>query len=65
MMRSGEQFIRMLKEAALNVPLIVTAILYMDDLGQGFDRLGCTIRLRKPFSLDTLFDLIRTGLAKD
>ena len=67
MMRTGseEQFIRMVKEAAPNVPLIVTATLYMDDLEERLDRLGCPIRLQKPFSLDTLLDLIRTGLAKD
>lgn len=66
MMRTGseEQFIRMVKEAAPNVPLIVTATLYLDDLEERLDRLGCAVRLQKPFSLDTLLDLIKTGLSK-
>ena len=67
MMRTGseEGFIRMVREAAPGVPLIVTATLFLDDLEERLDRLGCTVRLQKPFSLDTLLDLIRTGLAKD
>ncbi len=65
MMRSGseEGFIRMVREAAPGVPLIVTATLFLDDLEERLDRLGCTVRLQKPFSLDTLLDLIRNGLA--
>jgi DNA-binding NtrC family response regulator len=67
MMHSGseERFIRMVQEAAPGVPLIVTATLFMDDLEERLDRLGCTVRLQKPFSLDTLLELIKTGLAKD
>jgi DNA-binding NtrC family response regulator len=67
MMRTGseEGFIRMVREAAPGVPLIVTATLFLDDLEERLDRLGCTVRLQKPFSLDTLLELIRTGLAKD
>ena len=67
MMRTGseERFIRMVREAAPGVPLIVTATLFLDDLEERLDRLGCTVRLQKPFSLDTLLDLIRTGLAMD
>jgi DNA-binding NtrC family response regulator len=66
MMHSGseERFIRMVQEAAPGVPLIVTATLYLDDLEERLDRLGCKIRLEKPFSLDVLLDLIRTGLAE-
>jgi len=67
MMRSGseERFIQMVQEAAPGLPLIVTATLFLDDLEERLDRLGCTVRLQKPFSLDTLLDLIRTGLARD
>ena len=67
MMRPGseEKFIRMVQEVAPRMPLIVTATLFLDDLEERLDRLGCPIRLQKPFSLDTLLDLIRTGLAKD
>ena len=67
MMRSGseEGFIRMVQEAAPGLPLIVTATLFLDDLEERLDRLGCTVRLQKPFSLDSLLELIRTGLAMD
>jgi hypothetical protein len=54
----------MVQETAPGVPLIVTATLYLDDLEERLDRLGCKIRLEKPFSLDVLLDLIRTGLAE-
>jgi DNA-binding NtrC family response regulator len=62
---SEEGFIRMVREAAPGIPLIVTATLFLDDLEERLDRLGCTVRLQKPFSLDTLLDLIKTGLTKD
>ena len=65
MMRPGseEEFIRMIQEAAPGVPLIVTATLFLDDLEERLERLGCAVRLQKPFSLDTLLELIRAGLA--
>jgi len=52
MMRTGseEGFIRMVREAAPGVPLIVTATLFLDDLEERLDRLGCRVRLQKPFS---------------
>lgn len=67
MMRPGteEEFIRMVREVAPGVPLIVTSTLFPDDLEERLERLGCTIRLQKPFSLDVLLDLIRTGLPRN
>jgi DNA-binding NtrC family response regulator len=67
MMRTGseEEFIRMIQEAVPGLPLIVTATLFLDDLEERLEHLGCTVRLQKPFSLDTLLDLIKAGLAKD
>lgn len=67
MMRTGseEEFIRTIQEAVPGLPLIVTATLFLDDLEERLERLGCTVRLQKPFSLDTLLDLIKARLAKD